>query len=168
MDPETAAGRRLVLTAEAETAALGARLARTLSPGDVVTLRGQLGAGKSVLARAIIRTLLGEPEAAIPSPSYTLINVYETPAGDVWHADLYRLGGAEEALELGLLDAIDEAILIVEWPDRLGPYLPARRLDLTLAPQRGGGGAGAEPRALDVAPRGGGWEQALDAIGREA
>ncbi|MDT8345142.1 MAG: tRNA (adenosine(37)-N6)-threonylcarbamoyltransferase complex ATPase subunit type 1 TsaE [Thermohalobaculum sp.] len=140
------AAARLILPAEAATAALGAQLAGGLAPGDVVALWGGLGAGKSVLARAILRALLGDAAAAIPSPSYTLVNVYDTPRGEVWHADLYRLAGPGEALELGLIEAMaGGAILLIEWPDRLGADLPARRLDIALAPLP----APAEPPAAE-------------------
>ena len=126
---------------EAATARFGAALAGALAPGDTVLLAGPLGAGKSALARAVIQALLGAREAEVPSPSYTLVNVYETQRGTVWHADLYRLGGeAEELEELGLAEAMaGGALVLVEWPERLGPALPARRLEIALsAPPAGG------------------------------
>ncbi len=149
----------LHLADEAATARFGAALAACLGPGDTVLLSGPLGAGKSALARAVIAALIGNPEAEIgaeiPSPSYTLVNVYETPRGQVWHADLYRLGGeAEEIEELGLPEAMSEgtALVLVEWPERLGGALPARCLGIALsAPERGG-------RDAAVELHGTGWE----------
>ncbi|GMG82911.1 tRNA (adenosine(37)-N6)-threonylcarbamoyltransferase complex ATPase subunit type 1 TsaE [Paralimibaculum aggregatum] len=137
---------------ETATAAFGAALAAALRPGDCVTLTGPLGAGKSALARAVIRAALGAPGLEVPSPSYTLVNVYgEGDGPEIWHADLYRLGSAEEALELGLDEALSEAILLIEWPDRMGTALPARRLEITIevAPD--------EARLLTLTPVGPGW-----------
>ena len=128
------------LADERQTARLGAALAPLLGPGDSVLLRGDLGAGKSALARAVIAAALGDPEAEIPSPSYTLINIYKTARGPIWHADLYRLSGeAEEMEQLGLDEAVGTALVFVEWPERLGVELPERRLDIALsAPPAGG------------------------------
>ena len=145
----------LRLPDEAVTVRLGAALAGPLSPGDAVLLAGPLGAGKSALARALIQALIEAREAEIPSPSYTLVNVYETPRGTVWHADLYRLGGgAEELEELGLAEALQGgALVLVEWPERLGGALPARRLEITLSAPAAGG------RAARIAFHGPGWKR---------
>lgn len=102
------------------TDAIGAALAPHLLPGDVVTLTGDLGAGKSALARAIIRARLGDPQLDVPSPSFAIVQPYP----GLIHADLYRLADESEIEELGLLDE-DEAIVIVEWPDR-APTLSER------------------------------------------
>ncbi len=143
----------LHLADEQRTARLGAALARLLEPGDTVLLRGDLGAGKSALARAVIGGALGDAGAEIPSPSYTLVNIYQTAHGPVWHADLYRLtGAAVELEELGLDDAMGAALVLVEWPERLGPALPARRLDIALTAPRGGG------RDAAVTPHGPRWD----------
>jgi len=140
------------LADERQTARLGAVLAPMLRPGDTVLLRGDLGAGKSALARAVIGAALGDPEAEIPSPSYTLINIYETARGPVWHADLYRLSGdAEELEQLGLDDAIGTALVFVEWPERLGVALPERRLEIALSAPRAGG------RDAEITLHGAGW-----------
>jgi len=133
---------KLRLDTEADTERLGATMAGALRPGDAVLLIGQLGAGKSALARAVIATLLADPEAQIPSPSYTLVNVYETSRCQVWHADLYRLSGdAGEIEELGLDEALGTggkgALVLIEWPERLGDALPARRIELRLSERRG-------------------------------
>ncbi len=148
------------LADERATARLGAALAPLLGPSDTVLLSGPLGAGKSALARAIVATLLGDPAAEIPSPSYTLVNVYETPAGQVWHIDLYRLSGtAAEIEELGLADAIGAALALIEWPERLGSALPARHLGVALSALRGGG------REARITLAGPGWERVAALIG---
>ncbi len=105
---------------EPETIAFAARIAKTLKSGDVVLLSGDLGAGKSVFARAVIRVLSGNPALDVPSPTYTLVQVYETPVGPVWHFDLYRLKSPDEVFELGWDDALADGIVLVEWPERLG------------------------------------------------
>jgi tRNA threonylcarbamoyladenosine biosynthesis protein TsaE len=128
----------LDLPDEAATAALAGRLAALLQPGDIVLLAGDLGAGKSFLARALIRAAAGEPELEVPSPTFTLVQSYDLPAGELWHFDLYRLAAPEEVLELGW----DEArldICLVEWPDRLGQLAPADRLKIELAHGPGDG-----------------------------
>lgn len=122
----------LALPDEAATEALGRRLADAARSRDVIALHGPLGAGKTTLARAFIRRLTG-PAEEVPSPTFTLVQTYPTPRGTVWHFDLFRLGGQDEALELGIEDAFAEGIVLVEWPERLGNLLPAARLDLRLA-----------------------------------
>lgn len=130
--PPLHAQRRTVdLPDQDATARLARQLAGMLRPGDLVALRGDLGAGKSALARALIRAVT-EPDAEVPSPTFTLVQTYDTAIGPLWHFDLYRLSGPDEVTELGWDEARAEAILLVEWPDRLGPLLPADRLDLTL------------------------------------
>jgi len=119
------------------TAALGRALAQRLRAGDVVALRGPLGAGKTSLARALIHALPGSPGSAsepVPSPTFTLVQVYERAAAPVWHFDLYRLSHSEEVWELGWEEALAEGILLVEWPERLGALLPDTALVITLAP----------------------------------
>lgn len=122
---------RVLLPNEDATAALAARLTDILGPGDMVALRGDLGAGKSALSRALIRAVT-DPDAEVPSPTFTLVQTYETEIGPIWHFDLYRLSGPDEVFELGWDEARNEALLLVEWPDRLGPLLPPDRLDITL------------------------------------
>lgn len=123
------------LDAEADTAALARRLAGRLRPGDTLLLSGPVGAGKSAFARALIRARLGDPGAEVPSPTFTLVQTYGEGADALWHADLYRLSHPDEVAELGLLAAMDEAVCLVEWPDRLGPLSPASALRLDLAPE---------------------------------
>ena len=140
------------LADDAATDALGARLAAVLRPGDIVALEGDLGAGKTHLARAIIRALQAaaqEPPEDVPSPSYTLVQSYSAGATEILHADLYRLGGPEEATELGLAAAFDAgAICLIEWPDRLGGDLPEHALRLALQPWHRGDAEGRLARLL--------------------
>jgi tRNA threonylcarbamoyladenosine biosynthesis protein TsaE len=119
----------LHLSSEAETEALGRRIADALRPGDMVALAGGLGAGKTALARSIVRRFL--PQEEVPSPTFTLVQTYETPAFPIWHVDLYRLKSEAEIRELGLEEALDGGVLLVEWPDRLGSLLPRDRLDVS-------------------------------------
>ena len=116
---------RIFLSDDAATAALGDRLAAELKPGSLVLLQGGLGAGKTALARAVIRALVDDPRLDVPSPSFALVQPYDAATGPVLHADLYRLGGPREADELGLFDR-PEAIIIVEWPERAGNELLSR------------------------------------------
>ena len=112
------------------TQKLGAQLAAFLRAGDVVRCFGDLGAGKTSLVRATIQSLCGEIE--VPSPTYTLVETYETPIGPLYHFDLYRLEAADEVWELGLEDALDGAITIIEWPERLGDIALPPAIDLRL------------------------------------
>ncbi len=116
---------------EQATEALGATLAARLKPGDVVGLKGDLGAGKTTLARAIIRAAAADPELIVPSPTFTLVEVYDTPRGSYWHFDLYRLDDPQQVYELGWEEALAEGIILLEWPERLGRLLP-QHLSVTL------------------------------------
>ena len=120
----------LDLPDEAATAALAGRVAEVARRGDVIALNGELGVGKTAFARAFIAARGGGEE--VPSPTFTLVQVYDLDPVPVWHFDLYRLRAPEEAWELGIEDAFAAAISLIEWPDRLGNLLPARRLDIAL------------------------------------
>ncbi|HSV28766.1 MAG TPA: tRNA (adenosine(37)-N6)-threonylcarbamoyltransferase complex ATPase subunit type 1 TsaE [Candidatus Omnitrophota bacterium] len=122
----------LALSDEAATRSLGERLAGLARAGDVVALHGDLGTGKSTLARAFVRALT-DPDEEVPSPTFTLVQTYETAIGEVWHFDLYRLEKADDAYELGIEDAFTDGICLIEWPDRLGRLMPRDRLDLALS-----------------------------------
>jgi tRNA threonylcarbamoyladenosine biosynthesis protein TsaE len=111
---------------------LGARLAASLALGDVVFLMGPLGAGKTTLARALIGAWTRSPEI-VPSPTYTLAQVYEGPNGPLWHVDLYRLEGPDDLDELGLEEAYATALTLIEWPERMGGRVPVDRLELRFA-----------------------------------
>lgn len=122
----------LALRDLAATHDLGARLAPLLAVGDVVALSGELGSGKSELARALIRARAGAA-IEVPSPSFTLVQPYELPGLTLLHADLYRLAEGSELAELGLGEALATAALVVEWPERAAAWLPAERLTIALA-----------------------------------
>ena len=122
---------KITLPDEESTIRLGVRLGALVRPGDVMALHGTLGTGKTTLARALVRALMGEDEE-VPSPTFTLVQTYESPAGQLWHFDLYRLERPDDCWELGLEDALADGIAIIEWPDRMGNLLPRHRLDLTL------------------------------------
>ena len=120
----------LELEDEAATAALGARIAAGLTSGDAVLLSGDLGAGKTALARSILRAR-GVTEH-VPSPTFTLVQAYDTPGLTVRHFDLYRLKTASELNELGFEDALADGAVLVEWPERAARYLPGDALAVTL------------------------------------
>ena len=103
-----------------------------LRRGDAVLLEGPLGAGKSAFARALLRTLLSGPELEVPSPSYTLVQLYDAPVGPVHHFDLWRLDGPASVTELGWDDARD-GVVLVEWPDRLGALRPGDALTIAFS-----------------------------------
>lgn len=123
--------RRLTLDGEEATAELAAEIASLAEDGDVIALSGELGTGKTTFARAFLREWGVREE--IPSPTFTLVQTYELEAGTVWHFDLYRLENPDDALELDIEDAFTEGISLIEWPERLGAYLPWERLDLRFA-----------------------------------
>lgn len=105
------------------TEALAKRLAPGLRRGDTLLLAGPIGAGKTHFARALIRARTGRQEE-VPSPTYTLVQTYDDGEAEIWHADLYRLADPGEIAELGLDDAFETAICLVEWPDRLAAPPP--------------------------------------------
>jgi tRNA threonylcarbamoyladenosine biosynthesis protein TsaE len=117
---------------DAATARLGATVARALAVGDALCLWGPLGAGKSTLARGLIRALTS-PDEDVPSPTFTLVQVYETPSLKLAHFDLYRISRTSELAEIGLDEALDDGAAIIEWPERLEGRLPPDRLDIALA-----------------------------------
>lgn len=160
---------RLFLPNPDATEAFGRALAPHLAAGDTLLLSGPIGAGKSVLARALLRARLapdgdGRGEE-MPSPSYTLVQPYEDGHARLLHVDLYRLADASELVELGLLDDLPGAIALIEWGERLGAMAPPRWVSLALCPVEGTG-AGAEARSLDLT-RAGDWPW-LDAVAEAA
>lgn len=146
---------QLTLPSPDATRAFAEALAGKLRKGDVLLLSGGIGAGKTHFARSVIHALQERPED-VPSPTYTLVQEYDTRSGPVWHADLYRLSGPEEVVELGLAEAFDSAICLVEWPDRLQDLAPPSALSLDFAD-----GASDEARNLSLRwddPR---WDDAI-------
>jgi tRNA threonylcarbamoyladenosine biosynthesis protein TsaE len=129
----------IFLPDDAATDAFGAAFAHTLKPGEIVVLDGPLGAGKTALARAVIRTLTGRPDIEVPSPTFAIVQPYAFSGGAILHADLYRLGAPEEIDELGLLDD-PGAILLVEWAERAPELLSRATHHLRLSlPESGKG-----------------------------
>jgi tRNA threonylcarbamoyladenosine biosynthesis protein TsaE len=122
--------RRIELPDEAATTALASALATAARPGDVIALAGDLGSGKTTLARGFIAAL-GVVEE-VPSPTFSLVQTYETSRGPVAHFDLYRLARPEDVEELGFDEATADGIVLVEWPERLGQLLPRERLEVRL------------------------------------
>lgn len=127
----------LALATAADVERLGAALAARLKVGEAVCLCGPLGAGKTTLARGLIRALT-DPEEEVPSPTFTLVQLYAGLQFPIVHFDLYRLTRGEEAYELGLDEALDDGVAIIEWPERLEGRLPPDRLDVVLALPEGG------------------------------
>lgn len=120
------------------TSEFAAGLGELMAPGDVVLLSGPVGAGKSHFARSLIQTHLKRSGCVVedvPSPTFTLVQTYHSDETEIWHADLYRLTHTDEVEEIGLMDAFDTAICLVEWPDRLGDLAPSNALSLTLEPE---------------------------------
>ena len=121
---------------EAATACLAQSLAARARKGDVFALFGELGSGKTAFARAFINALPAPGGTApatpeeVPSPTFTLLQTYQRAPAPVWHFDLYRLVRPDEVYELGFEEALGEGVLLIEWPERLGPLLPAERLEL--------------------------------------
>lgn len=122
----------MALPDPAATEQLARILAEELRPGDLVALSGGLGAGKTTLARALVRLFAGDPALEVPSPTFTLMQVYDGPRGPIVHADFYRLGGMQELVELGWDETTEAAIVLVEWPERAEGALPRDRLAITL------------------------------------
>ncbi len=116
----------------AATAALAQAVAGRARQGDVIALFGDLGTGKTSFARAFILALPGGQAETVPSPTFTLVQVYDRVPAPVWHFDLYRLERPEEVYELGFEDALAQGISLIEWPERLGPLLPRDRLEISL------------------------------------
>lgn len=146
----------ITLRSEEDTRAFGARLGDLLGRGDCVLLMGDLGAGKTTMARAMIRAQAGEA-VDVPSPTFSLVETYEfdTP---LHHVDLYRLDSPDQVVELGLDDLIDAGITLIEWPEKAEGLLPSSRLEITIRE-----GADGE-RIVELVPRGESWERRVDVL----
>ena len=139
------------LESEAETAALARWLAGFARAGDLLALNGELGAGKTALARAFLRAATGDPELETPSPTFTLVQTYEGAETPLVHADFYRLGGPDDLRQIGYDETTQGAVTLVEWGERAAAALPAERLDIALEfdPARG-----PDYRLAEFRPRG--------------
>ena len=133
-------------------------IALRLRAGDVIALRGDLGAGKTTFARALIRTLLSDPDAEVPSPTFPLVQTYVTPRLPVTHFDLYRVTSADDLVEIGFEDAGRDGLVLVEWPERAGHALGCDRLEIALSD-----GPSADLRAVTVTAHGS-WEPRLQRL----
>ncbi|WP_171132713.1 MULTISPECIES: tRNA (adenosine(37)-N6)-threonylcarbamoyltransferase complex ATPase subunit type 1 TsaE [unclassified Ruegeria] len=124
------APKTILLNSPEDTSDLALQIGQFLKPGDTLLLEGPIGSGKTHFARALIQSLMVTPED-VPSPTFTLVQVYDTPLGEVWHSDLYRLSSPEETEELGLIDAFETSICLIEWPEKLGDSTPNSALTLS-------------------------------------
>ncbi|MBM3509038.1 MAG: tRNA (adenosine(37)-N6)-threonylcarbamoyltransferase complex ATPase subunit type 1 TsaE [Alphaproteobacteria bacterium] len=156
LPPSEPARREIVLPDIHVTERLASAVAGLVRPGDVIALRGDLGAGKTTFARFFLaaRGVHGD----VPSPTFTLVQVYAQPACEIWHFDLYRLNAPAEAIELGIEEAFATAISLIEWPDRLGPLLPPDRLTIAF-----GFGATADARRVTLEGFGA-WRERVAAV----
>src|SRR5215470_5661168 len=123
----------VALANETATAQLMADLALLVGPGDVITLSGDLGAGKTAAARAMIRYFAGDDELEVPSPTFTLAQTYDLPSFQLIHADLYRINDASELEEIGLSPLPEGTVALIEWPERAPEAMPANRIDIALS-----------------------------------
>ena len=137
-----------------ETAVYAARLARKLVVEDAVLLTGDIGAGKTFFCRALIQSILPYEED-IPSPTFTLVQQYDTEIGELWHTDLYRLSDPSEVIELGLLDAFENAVVLVEWPDQIANFTPKSALNINITTN------GHETRVFHFSWTDGKWDEKL-------
>ncbi|MDP6475879.1 MAG: tRNA (adenosine(37)-N6)-threonylcarbamoyltransferase complex ATPase subunit type 1 TsaE [Alphaproteobacteria bacterium] len=148
----------LLLDSLSATAALAGRLARLAEAGDIIGLAGELGAGKTAFARAFIHARLGEME--VPSPTFTLVQIYQNGGAPIWHFDLYRLEDSAEIYELGIEEAFDSAICLIEWPEKMAGNAPRDWLEMRLNP-----GAGENSRRAVFTPHGARAERLLQRLG---
>ena len=139
---------------ENATVDLGHSLSAVIADGDVLLLAGDLGAGKTALARGLIRSLTSA-DTEVPSPTFTLVQEYDTQIGPIHHFDLYRIESEDEIMELGFEDALADGVCLIEWPDRLGRWLPAGALSVEITGVDGGS------RCATISAAGGQWRQRL-------
>lgn len=144
---------------QAGTEDLAARLAAVAVKGDVILMHGTLGMGKSAFCRAYIRALANNPHEEVPSPTFTLVQIYDLEPVPVWHFDLYRLSDPEEVHELDIEDAFSEAVSLIEWPDRLEYLTPETRLDIYIEP-----GPTLDARQIKLVAQGDEWVKRLAAL----
>lgn len=152
---------RIALGSPEDTTRLARWLGARLGAGDTVLLEGPIGAGKSHFCRGLIQSRLAAlgVNEDVPSPTFTLVQVYDAGGVEIWHADLYRLTGPDEVPELGLDQAFDTAICLVEWPERLAEARPGGALTLRLVP-----GAGDTERVAEISATAARWAPVLSAL----
>lgn len=123
---------KIISKTEQDTKEIGQKLAKKAKRGDCYALFGTLGMGKSVMARSFVQELCGDEE--VPSPTFTLVQLYDAPEYTIYHFDLYRLKSAEEIFELGMEDALYDGVCLIEWPEKMAQYLPRNCIKITIAP----------------------------------
>lgn len=138
--------KTLILPLEQDTMRFAEHMAGVLKRGDTVLLSGEIGAGKSAFSRALIRAKAGAA-IEVPSPTFTLVQTYDFDTVEIWHCDLYRLTHPDEVFELGLDEAFEDAICLIEWPDRLGDTAPQNALTLHFEARAGGHAVSFSPSA---------------------
>ncbi len=121
---------------QSQTEACAEQIAKLATQGDVIALHGDLGVGKSVFSRAFIRALTSQDEE-VPSPTFTLVQIYNTDDTEIYHFDMYRLDSPDDSLELGIEEAFADGISLIEWPSKLGTYLPWNCLNIDITPGEG-------------------------------
>lgn len=121
--------KQYISYSESDTRTIASDFAKTLKAGDVIALHGTLGVGKSAFTRAVIQSLTTAPE--VPSPTFTLLQIYDTPHFDLYHFDMYRLKSPEEAYEIGIEEAFCEGVSFIEWPEKIAALLPKKHIDIT-------------------------------------
>lgn len=122
--------KQFISTSEEETLQIAAQFAKMLKPGDVVALHGTLGVGKTAFTRGVIQSLTDAKE--VPSPTFTLLQTYDTPDFILYHFDMYRLKSPEEAYEIGIEDAFTDGVSFIEWPQKIGSLLPKKHIDVSI------------------------------------
>jgi len=122
-----------ISNSEQETKAIAAKLADKLKRGDVIALYGTLGAGKTAFCRGFIQSFL--PNLEVPSPTFTLLQTYDTPTFPIYHFDMYRLKTADEAYEIGIEDAFAEGVSLIEWPEKIEKLLPKKHIKVIIETQ---------------------------------
>ncbi len=122
--------KQFISTSEEETLQIAAQFAKMLKPGDVVALHGTLGVGKTAFTRGVIQSLTDAKE--VPSPTFTLLQTYDTPDFTLYHFDMYRLKSPEEAYEIGIEDAFTDGVSFIEWPQKIGSLLPKKQIDVSI------------------------------------
>lgn len=141
---------------QAGTKSLARRLAALAKPRDVILLYGDLGMGKTVFSRAFVQSLTS-PDEDVPSPTFTLVQLYDTDKGTIWHFDLYRLKQPDEVYELGFEEALSDGISLIEWPERAERLYPRNRLEIRIT-----AGDTPDERRIALIPHGDGWNKRLE------
>lgn len=119
---------KYILEKQEDTESLARRLSKKAQARDIFALYGTLGVGKSVFSRAFIQNLCGKTE--VPSPTFTLLQIYDAPGFEIYHYDMYRIKSPEEVFELGVEEAFVEGVSLIEWPEKMGAYLPKKHIEL--------------------------------------